>query len=60
MNTSAVSLPRASALLTDLYELTMLQGYHAAGMNDIAVFDFFARELPAERNFYLVAGLAQV
>ncbi|HEU0198944.1 MAG TPA: nicotinate phosphoribosyltransferase [Burkholderiaceae bacterium] len=43
-----------------MYELTMLQGYHAAGMNDIAVFDFFARELPAERNFYLVAGLAQV
>lgn len=49
-----------SALLTDLYELTMLQAYFAEGMNDTAVFEFFVRELPAARNFLMAAGLAQV
>jgi len=49
-----------SVLLTDLYELTMLQAYHARGMNDTAVFDFFVRELPASRNFLIAAGLEQV
>ncbi|SDI53109.1 nicotinate phosphoribosyltransferase [Pseudomonas panipatensis] len=45
------------ALLTDLYQLTMLQGYFERGMFDTAVFEFFARKLPACRNFYLAAGL---
>lgn len=49
-----------SALLTDLYELTMMQAYFAAGMDDVAVFDFFVRELPPQRNFLLAAGLEQV
>ena len=35
--------PRKSPLLTDLYQLTMLQAYFAQGMNDIAVFEFFAQ-----------------
>ena len=48
------------ALLTDLYELTMLQAYHASGMNETAVFEFFARDLPPQRNFLIAAGLAQV
>jgi nicotinate phosphoribosyltransferase len=48
------------ALLTDLYELTMLQAYHASSMNDTAVFEFFARDLPPARNFLVAAGLAQV
>jgi len=47
-------------LLTDLYELTMLQAYHARGMNATAVFEFFVRALPPERNFLIAAGLAQV
>jgi nicotinate phosphoribosyltransferase len=49
-----------SVLLTDLYELTMLQAYFAQRMNGIAVFELFVRHLPRERNFLLAAGLAQV
>jgi nicotinate phosphoribosyltransferase len=50
----------APTLLTDLYQLTMLQAYHASGMNDTAVFEFFVRRLPERRNFLLAAGLEQV
>jgi len=52
--------PDHSPLLTDLYELTMLQAYRAGGMNDTAVFEMFVRALPPGRNFLLVAGLEQV
>jgi nicotinate phosphoribosyltransferase len=52
--------PGAPVLLTDLYELTMLQSYHRSGMNGPAVFEFFVRSLPAERHFLLAAGLEQV
>ena len=52
--------PAASALLTDLYELTMLQAYYDRGMNGAAVFEFFSRKLPRERNFLMAAGLEQV
>jgi nicotinate phosphoribosyltransferase len=45
------------ALLTDLYELTMASSYHRQDMNRTAVFDLFVRELPAERNFLVAAGL---
>ena len=46
-------------LLTDLYQLTMLQGYRAFGMEEIAVFEFFVRRLPRGRGFLLAAGLEQ-
>lgn len=49
-----------AVLLTDLYELRMMQSYHALGMQDRAVFDFIVRSLPAGRNFLVAAGLAQV
>lgn len=49
-----------SALLTDLYQLTMLQGYYEQGMNEIAVFEFFVRRLPDERGFLMAAGLEQL
>ena len=49
-----------SALLTDLYQLTMLQVYHDRGMNGTAVFEFFVRKMPEHRNFLLAAGLEQV
>jgi nicotinate phosphoribosyltransferase len=49
-----------SALLTDLYEITMLQAYFLSRMNDTAVFEFFVRKLPNVRNFLLAAGLEQV
>lgn len=48
-----------SVLLTDFYQLTMLQAYHAQGMNDTAVFEFFVRKMPEQRNFLLAAGLEQ-
>ncbi|HEX7970975.1 MAG TPA: nicotinate phosphoribosyltransferase [Thiobacillus sp.] len=51
--------PAASALLTDLYQLTMLQGYHDCGMADTAVFEFFVRRLRPGRGFLLAAGLEQ-
>jgi nicotinate phosphoribosyltransferase len=47
------------ALLTDLYQLTMLQGYHREKMHDIAVFELFVRKLPASRGFLVAAGLEQ-
>lgn len=50
----------ASALLTDLYQLTMMQAYRDGGMNDTAVFEFFARKLPERRHFLIAAGLEQV
>jgi nicotinate phosphoribosyltransferase len=49
----------SSALLTDLYQLTMLQAYFEQGMNDTAVFEFFVRRLPAPRGFLMAAGLEQ-
>lgn len=48
-----------SALLTDLYQLTMLEGYRDAGMEDIAVFEFFVRKLRPGRGFLIAAGLEQ-
>ena len=50
---------KTSALLTDLYQLTMLQGYFDQGMEETAVFEFFMRKLPAQRNFLIAAGLEQ-
>jgi nicotinate phosphoribosyltransferase len=47
-------------LLTDLYELTMLQAYFEQRMNGPAVFELFVRKLPPHRNFLIAAGLAQV
>lgn len=51
---------RTSVLLTDLYQLTMLQAYFDQGMADTAVFEFFVRKLPEGRNFLMAAGLEQV
>jgi len=51
---------RSSILLTDLYQLTMLQGYMEQGMEETAVFEFFSRKMPPQRGFYLAAGLEQL
>lgn len=53
-------MQRTSGLLTDLYQLTMLDGYVSAGMFDTAVFEFFVRRLPEHRNFLMTAGLEQL
>ena len=46
-----------SALLTDLYELTMSQVYVERGMLAPATFSLFVRKLPRQRSFLLFAGL---
>jgi nicotinate phosphoribosyltransferase len=51
--------PETSPLLTDLYQLNMIQAYLDHGDTDTAVFEFFARTLPARRGFLLAAGLEQ-
>lgn len=52
--------PTRSILLTDLYQLTMLQAYFAEGMHEPAAFELFARALPRDRGFYVAAGLEQL
>ena len=49
-----------SPLLTDLYQLNMVEAYLRRGMTGPAVFEFFFRRLPDSRNFLLAAGLEQV
>lgn len=47
-----------SALLTDLYQLTMLAGYFEKGMqDDPAVFDLFFRTPPFKGGYAVFAGL---
>ena len=50
---------RESPLLTDLYQLNMMQAYLDRGETRTAVFEFFARTLPPRRGFLLAAGLEQ-
>ncbi len=49
------------SMLTDLYELTMANGFYEAGMADqIACFDMFFRRVPDNGGFALMAGLKQM
>lgn len=50
---------RESLLLTDLYQLAMLQAYAEHGFAGTAVFEFFVRKLPPRRGFLMAAGLEQ-
>lgn len=52
--------PVTSALLTDLYQLNMVQAYLESGQTGTAVFEFFVRKLPPRRSFLMAAGLEQV
>lgn len=47
-------------LLTDLYEITMMQGYFKSGKKDFAVFDAFYRKNPCDGGYAICAGLEQV
>jgi nicotinate phosphoribosyltransferase len=51
--------PAESPLLTDLYQLNMMQAYLDHGDTQTAVFEFFVRTLPERRRFLLAAGLEQ-
>ena len=52
--------PATSALLTDLYQLNMMQAYLDRGETKTAVFEFFVRKLPRDRGFLIAAGVEQV
>lgn len=47
-------------LLTDFYELTMMQGYYKTSQNDTVVFDAFYRSNPSGGGYAICAGLEQV
>ncbi len=48
-----------SPLLTDLYQLNMIQAYLDHGDTETAVFELFCRTLPARRGFLMASGLEQ-
>lgn len=52
-----MAVPAAQGLVTDLYQLTMLQAYLEHGMHAPATFELFTRRLPSNRNFLVAAGL---
>lgn len=47
-------------LLTDLYELTMMKGYHDIHNGERVVFDVFYRSNPSNGGYAICAGLEQV
>jgi nicotinate phosphoribosyltransferase len=47
-------------LLTDLYELTMMQGYYRSGDNESVIFDVFYRKNPSGSGYAIACGLEQV
>jgi nicotinate phosphoribosyltransferase len=47
-------------LLTDFYELTMMQGYFKNKNNDRVIFDVFYRENPSGSGYAICAGLEQI
>ena len=49
------------SLLTDFYELTMMQGYNITVIKTkMVVFDLFYRENPSKNGYAITAGLQQV
>lgn len=47
-------------LLTDLYELTMMQGYFENNDREVVIFDMFFRSNPCNNGYSIAAGLDQV
>ncbi len=59
--TSADAPPPLSGLFTDLYELTMAQGYLAAGQaTQRATFDYFFRHNPFGGGYVIFAGIGEL
>ncbi len=48
------------SLLTDLYELTMMQGYFKSHAEEVVVFDMFYRRNPSDGGYAIAAGLDQM
>ncbi len=51
---------RNLTLLTDFYELTMMQGYYKSDKNERVVFDVFYRDNPCGGGYAICCGLEQV
>ena len=47
-------------LLTDLYEMTMMQGYFKSNQNRTVIFDAFYRTNPSDGGYAICAGVEQV
>lgn len=47
-------------LLTDFYELTMMQGYFKNNSNEMVIFDMFYRTNPSGSGYAICCGLEQV
>lgn len=47
------------SLMTDLYELTMMQGYFKSNAKEKVVFDVFYRKNPCDGGYAIAAGLEQ-
>jgi len=47
------------ALMTDLYQLTMIAGYYLSRQNTEGTFELFIRSLPPNRSYFVAAGLEQ-
>jgi nicotinate phosphoribosyltransferase len=61
MNQGSTWVPdQDMALVTDLYQLTMLQSYWREGMDGEATFSLYSRRLPEHRSFMLACGLEDV
>ena len=61
METSNLPLPiEELGLFTDLYELTMSQAFYRQGMFSPATFSLFIRQYPANRAYFVSAGLEDV
>jgi nicotinate phosphoribosyltransferase len=52
-------MQHVSPLLTDLYQINMIQAYLDHGDTETAVFEMFVRTLPPRRGFLMAAGLEQ-
>ncbi len=51
---------KRSGLLTDLYELTMMQGYLFQNRNETVVFDMFFRKQPFDGGYSVFAGIEEI
>ena len=51
---------RNLTLMTDLYELTMMQGYFNEDIREVVVFDMFYRKNPCGSGYAIAAGLEQL
>ncbi len=53
-------MARNLTLLTDLYQLTMMQGYYKSKSKKTVIFDMFYRKNPCDGGYAIACGLEQV